>query len=213
MSDAPASSSQPALRPKVERTTVNRRMKLIAFEIVCAEPPAAADLHGAGHRECRQAEQRRDGHAAEGCCNSGEKPRSHDTSRIAWAKLMARVGEDFPFACPGCGGDIRLIAFITDPGPIRKILTHLGEPLEPPPVSPARGPPTDWGELVQIHDDRNVFQATDRRAARDRYPQPLTPAERQFTTKPSAGRTRRDSAPTPEKRHFRGESRRSGRRF
>jgi hypothetical protein len=49
------------------------------------------------------------------------------------AKLMARVGEEFPFACPGRGGDIRLIAFITDPGPIRKILTHLGEPLEPPP--------------------------------------------------------------------------------
>jgi hypothetical protein len=56
--------------------------------------------------------------------------------------------------------DIRLIAFITEPGPIRKILTHLGEPLEPPPVSPARGPPTDWGELVQIHDDREVFQAS-----------------------------------------------------
>ena len=64
---------------------------------------------------------------------------------------MARVGEEFPFACPGCGGDIRLIAFITDPGPIRKILTHLGEPLEPPPVSPTRGPPADWGELVQVH--------------------------------------------------------------
>ena len=32
--------------------------------------------------------------------------------------------------CPGCGGDIRLIAFITEPGPIRKILTHLREPLE-----------------------------------------------------------------------------------
>jgi hypothetical protein len=42
------------------------------------------------------------------------------------------------------------------PGPIRKILTHLGEPLEPPPVSPARGPPTDWGELVLVHDDRDV---------------------------------------------------------
>jgi hypothetical protein len=26
--------------------------------------------------------------------------------------------------------------------------------------SPARGPPTDWGELVQIHDDRDVFQAS-----------------------------------------------------
>jgi hypothetical protein len=44
--------------------------------------------------------------------------------------------------------------------PIRKILTHLGEPLEPPPISPARGPPTDWGELVHVHDDRDVFEAS-----------------------------------------------------
>ncbi len=104
-----------------------------------------------------------DGRGTAGFCNAThehQKPRSHDTSRIAWAKLMARVGEEFPLECPNCGGDIRLIAFITEPGPIRKILTHLGEPLEPPPVSPARGPPTDWGELVQIHDDRDVFQAS-----------------------------------------------------
>jgi hypothetical protein len=44
-------------------------------------------------------------------------------------------------------------------GPIRKISTHLGEHLEPPLVSPARDPPTDWGELAQAHDDRDVFQA------------------------------------------------------
>ena len=48
------------------------------------------------------------GHAVEGCCDTHAKPRSHDTSRIAWAKLMARVGEEFPLACPACGGDIRL---------------------------------------------------------------------------------------------------------
>ena len=42
---------------------------------------------------------------------------------------MARVGEEFPLECPACGGDIRLIAFITEPGTIRKILTHLGEPV------------------------------------------------------------------------------------
>jgi hypothetical protein len=95
---------------------------------------------------------------ATGCCDANQKPRSHDTSRIAWAKLMARLGEEFPLECPACGGDIRLFAFITEPGPIRKILTHLGEPLEPPPVSPARGPPTDWGELVQVHDDREAVQ-------------------------------------------------------
>jgi hypothetical protein len=101
-----------------------------------------------------------DGHGTGGCCDAHQKPRSHDTSRIAWAKLLARVGEEFPLLCPACGGDIRLIAFSTEPGPIRKVLTHLGEPLEPPPVSPARGPPTDWGELVQVHDDRAIFQAS-----------------------------------------------------
>ncbi|MBM4013165.1 MAG: hypothetical protein FJ286_17700 [Planctomycetes bacterium] len=101
-----------------------------------------------------------DGHATGGCSDAPHKPRSHDTSRIAWAKLMARVGEEFPLECPNCGGDIRLMAFITEPGPIRKILAHLGEPFDLPPVSPARGPPTDWGELVQVHDDRDVFQAS-----------------------------------------------------
>ncbi len=88
--------------------------------------------------------------------------------------------------------------------PLRKALTALavgnvgkqrdaatgGEPLEPPPVSPARGPPADWGEFVQIHDDRDVFQSTDRRAARDRHPQPLTAAEREVTTKSPGGRPR-----------------------
>jgi hypothetical protein len=117
-----------------------------------------------------------DGHGSEGCCNAKQQPRFHDTSRIAWAKLMARVGEEFPLECPACGGDIRLIAFITEPGPIRKILTHFGEPLEPPPVSPARGPPTDWGELMQVHDvSRNPL----------RTPEPLLP---RLTSRSSARR-------------------------
>ena len=45
---------------------------------------------------------------ATGCCDTQAKPQSHDTSRIAWAKLLARVGEEFPLECPNCGGDIRL---------------------------------------------------------------------------------------------------------
>ncbi len=36
---------------------------------------------------------------------------------------------------------------------------HVGEPVEPPPVSPARGPPIEWHELVQGHDDRDIMQA------------------------------------------------------
>ncbi len=114
---------------------------------------AAAGGHAVGGQPAR-------GDATGDCCDLRDKPRSHDTSRIAWAKLLARVGEEFSLECPNCGGDIRLIAFITEPGPIRKILTYLGEPLEPPPVSPARGPPADWGEPLQIHDDRDVFQAS-----------------------------------------------------
>ena len=100
------------------------------------------------------------GEAADRTDSTDEKACSHDTSRIAWTQLLARVGEEFPLECPACGGDIRLIAFITEPGLIRKILTHLGEPVEPPPLAPARGPPTEWGELVQVHDDRAIFQAS-----------------------------------------------------
>jgi hypothetical protein len=119
------------------------------------------------------------GRATGGCCdaNPNQKPRSHDTSRIAWAKLMARVGEAFPLECPACGGDIRLISFITEPGPIHASAAGRSRPTRserfasgrrpgwlrpreaaPPLISPARGPPTDWGELVQRHDDRDVFQ-------------------------------------------------------
>jgi hypothetical protein len=54
-----------------------------------------------------------DGHDTEGCydANPSHKPRSHDTSRIAWAKLLARVGEEFPLECPACGGDTRWRSF------------------------------------------------------------------------------------------------------
>ena len=55
-------------------------------------------------------------------------------------KLLARVGEEFPLACPNCGGVIRLVSFITKTGPIRKILMYPDELLDPPQVSPARGP-------------------------------------------------------------------------
>ena len=31
--------------------------------------------------------------------------------------------------------------------------------LETPPLAPARGPPSRWAEIVQVHDDRHVIQA------------------------------------------------------
>ena len=55
--------------------------------------------------------------------------------------LMARVYEALPLACPRCGGPMKIIAFITAPDELTKVLTHLGEPTAPPVISPARGPP------------------------------------------------------------------------
>ena len=78
---------------------LRRAVTALAIGNIGKRCDAAAGGHGGG------------GHATEGCCDANQKPRSHDTGRIAWAKLMARVGEEFPLECPACGGDIRLIAF------------------------------------------------------------------------------------------------------
>ena len=58
-----------------------------------------------------------------------------------WAALIARIYEVFPLLCPICGGQMRIIAFITHSAEIRQILDHIGVETEPPRVSPARGPP------------------------------------------------------------------------
>ena len=59
--------------------------------------------------------------------------------------LIARIYEVFPLVCPQCGGELRLIAFLTEADPIQRLLIHIGEPATPPPIVPARAPP-DWPE-------------------------------------------------------------------
>ena len=58
-----------------------------------------------------------------------------------WAVLIARIYEVFPLLCPLCGGQMRLIAFVTEGRQIRRILDHIGVDSEPPHIAPARGPP------------------------------------------------------------------------
>jgi hypothetical protein len=41
-----------------------------------------------------------------------------------------------PLTCLTCGADTRIIAFVTDAAPIARILTHIGEPPRPPPITP-----------------------------------------------------------------------------
>ncbi len=48
---------------------------------------------------------------------------------------MARIYEVFPLLCPICGGQMRIIAFITHSTDIRQILEHIGAETEPPRIS------------------------------------------------------------------------------
>ena len=58
-----------------------------------------------------------------------------------WAVLLARIYDVLPLLCPACGGEMRILAFLTDPPVVSAILLHLDLPHTPPPLSPARGPP------------------------------------------------------------------------
>jgi hypothetical protein len=56
-----------------------------------------------------------------------------------WAQLMRRAFEIDVLACPRCGGRLRLIATVEDPGEIRSVLGALalsGAPLDRPPPAP-----------------------------------------------------------------------------
>ena len=72
-----------------------------------------------------------------------------------WAMLLARIYECLPLTCEKCGQPMRLIAFIMEPSVVEKILTHIGEPTEPPAILPARAPPQvemDFDKAAQAHD-------------------------------------------------------------
>jgi hypothetical protein len=69
-----------------------------------------------------------------------------------WAVLMARICDVFALLCPTCGGQMRLIAFITHSADIRQMLDHIGVESNPPCISPARGPPL-WGGCDAQLDD------------------------------------------------------------
>ena len=61
------------------------------------------------------------------------------SAHYLWAVLIARIYEVFPLLCPLCGGQMRIIAFITHSADIRQILEHIGVESKPPHISPARG--------------------------------------------------------------------------
>ena len=90
--------------------------------------PPAADVSGTA-----PAENPSDAKKA----NPPEKPRDWK-----WADLMRRVFDLDVLACPRCGGRMSVIATIEAADVLRKILGHLGLPIDPPAPLSARPPPS-----------------------------------------------------------------------
>ena len=80
---------------------------------------------------------------------SEPEPPKRSKAHYLWAVLIARIYEVFPLLCPMCGGQMRIIAFITHSADIRKILDHTGVDSEAPNIAPARGPPL-WDDCGDV---------------------------------------------------------------
>ena len=66
--------------------------------------------------------------APESVRNCSEEPPcsvSAKESRSTWARLIAQVYEVDPLICPRCSAQMRILAVITEPEEVRKILRHL----------------------------------------------------------------------------------------
>ena len=60
-------------------------------------------------------------------------------ARYRWAELLRRIFEVDPLACPWCRGLMRIVAVITDPAVITRILAHRARVRDSPHRS--RSPP------------------------------------------------------------------------
>jgi len=71
--------------------------------------------------------------------------------RTPWATLLCRVFDVDALSCPRCLTPMVVLAFLTDPRVLERILGHLGLPATPPPVAPPRLPRDD--DLVLALDE------------------------------------------------------------
>ena len=72
-----------------------------------------------------------------------ERPRKRRCSP-SWARLISKVYQADPLVCKGCGGPLKIVAYITDELSIKQILDHMG--LSPP----EEKPPPETREVVRV---------------------------------------------------------------
>ena len=64
---------------------------------------------------------------------------------LDWATPLRRVWHIDVLECPRCHGRLKVIAAISEPAVVHKILNHLDLPTTLPNPAPARAPPDDEG--------------------------------------------------------------------
>jgi hypothetical protein len=81
--------------------------------------------------------------------------------RRPWHELLKRIFDLSVLVCPRCGSTMRRISHIEQPQTIVRILDHLGLPSQMPPIAPARAPPQQELDLVDL--DELSVEAPDAR--------------------------------------------------
>ena len=70
--------------------------------------------------------------------------------RVDWAALLRRTFEVDVLACPKCRGRLKVVAVITEPEPVRRILEHLHMPRDPTGWPGRETRPTRWNAPVPM---------------------------------------------------------------
>jgi hypothetical protein len=74
------------------------------------------------------------------------EPQTLSEAAHRWAELLRRIFEVDPLACPRCGEQMRIVAFVTEPQIIDRILDHLRRTA--PTRLRTRAPPRRWNSAV-----------------------------------------------------------------
>ena len=85
---------------------------------------------------------------------------------LSWARLLKRVLDVEALTCTRCATPMVIVAFLSDPAVLQRILDHLGLPAAPPPIAPSQRPPDD-DDSLPFPDDQDTHRCCAARPASD----------------------------------------------
>jgi len=91
-------------------------------------------------------------------------------STYSWARQLKRLLHVDALICPKCATLLRVLAFLSDPAVVTKILDHLRLPSSAPPLAPIRMP-EDEIPLQDTEFAGDDFEDPDRRPTQPQIPQ------------------------------------------